>query len=142
MTKAADTPAARDAQLRERLGNGNSRSYVLDDPAIPDADYDALLRELEVLEAAHPELATPDSPTQRVGAAPSSVFLAVRHEIPMLSLANAFTDPDPPPGQDPDREARDFVRRVEQRLDVHDPLFSVEPKFDGLAISLDRKSVV
>ncbi|HET6907086.1 MAG TPA: NAD-dependent DNA ligase LigA, partial [Rhodanobacteraceae bacterium] len=136
MTKAADTPAARAAQLRERLENANYRYYVLDDPDIPDADYDALLRELEVLEAAHPELVAPDSPTQRVGAAPSSAFLAVRHEMPMLSLANAFTDPDPPPGQDPDREARDFVRRVEQRLDVHDPLFSVEPKFDGLAISL------
>ncbi|MGN6313567.1 MAG: NAD-dependent DNA ligase LigA [Rhodanobacteraceae bacterium] len=134
--KAADTPAARAAQLRERIENANYRYYVLDDPDIPDADYDALLRELEVLEAAHPELVAPDSPTQRVGAAPSSAFLAVRHEIPMLSLANAFTDPDPPPGQDPDGEARDFVRRVEQRLEVRDPLFSVEPKFDGLAISL------
>ncbi|HET7557080.1 MAG TPA: NAD-dependent DNA ligase LigA, partial [Rhodanobacteraceae bacterium] len=135
MSRHAD-PAARTAQLRERIEDANYRYYVLDDPAIPDADYDALLRELEALEEAHPELATPDSPTQRVGAAPSSAFLAVRHEIPMLSLANAFTDPEPPPGQDPDKEARDFVRKVEQRLGVSDPVFSVEPKFDGLAISL------
>ncbi|HEX7128907.1 MAG TPA: NAD-dependent DNA ligase LigA, partial [Rhodanobacteraceae bacterium] len=135
MSRHAD-PAARAAALRERIEDANYRYYVLDDPDIPDADYDAMLRELEALEEAHPELATPDSPTQRVGAAPSSAFLAVRHEIPMLSLANAFTDPEPPPGQDPDKEARDFVRKVEQRLGVSDPVFSVEPKFDGLAISL------
>src|SRR6185312_4951622 len=71
MSRHAD-PAARTAQLRERIEDANYRYYVLDDPAIPDADYDALLRELEALEEAHPELATPDSPTQRVGAAPSS----------------------------------------------------------------------
>lgn len=132
----AHSPAQRAAQLRERIDNANYRYYVLDDPDLPDADYDALMRELESLEEAHPELATAESPTQRVGAAPSSAFASVRHEIPMLSLANAFTDPEPPPGQDPDREARDFVRKVEQRLGVDDPVFSVEPKFDGLAISL------
>ena len=122
--------------LRRQIDDANYRYYVLDDPSIPDAEYDRLMRELEALEADHPELATPDSPTQRVGAAPSSAFLPVRHEIPMLSLANAFTDPEPPPGQDPDKEVRDFVRKVEQRLGVSDPVFSVEPKFDGLAISL------
>ncbi len=124
------------AALRGQIDDANYRYYVLDDPSIPDAEYDRLMRELEALEAAHPELATPDSPTQRVGAAPSSAFPAVRHEIPMLSLANAFTNPEPPPGQDPDKEARDFVRKVEQRLGVNNLVFSVEPKFDGLAISL------
>ncbi|HEY3521808.1 MAG TPA: NAD-dependent DNA ligase LigA [Rhodanobacteraceae bacterium] len=136
MAARTESPATRAARLRAQIEDANHRYHVLDDPDIPDAEYDALMRELETLEAAHPELATPDSPTQRVGAAPSSAFQSVRHEIPMLSLANAFTDPDPRPGQDPDKETRDFVRRIEQRLDVRDPVFSVEPKFDGLAISL------
>jgi DNA ligase (NAD+) len=136
MSPKAQSPEQRARQLREQIEDANYRYHVLDDPDIPDAQYDALMRELEALEAEHPELATPESPTQRVGAAPSSAFLSVRHEIPMLSLANAFTDPDPAPGEDPDKETRDFVRRIEQRLDVRDPVFSVEPKFDGLAISL------
>ena len=136
MAAKTETPAARAARLRVQIDDANHRYHVLDDPDIPDAEYDALMRELEALEIEHPELATPDSPTQRVGAAPSSAFLSVRHEMPMLSLANAFTEPDPPPGQDPDKETRDFVRRIEQRLDARDPVFSVEPKFDGLAISL------
>src|SRR3546814_19034655 len=84
------------------------------------------MRELEALEAEHPGLATPDSPTQRVGAAPSGAFAQVTHAERMLSLANAF-------GAD---EVLDFERRIEQRLDIADPVFSVEPKFDGLAISL------
>jgi len=136
MSAKTETPAARAAHLRERIEDANYRYHVLDDPDIPDIKYDALMRELEALEAAHPELVTPDSPTHRVGAAPSSAFPPVRHEIPMLSLANAFTDPDPGPGEDPDKETHDFVRRIEQRLDVRNPVFSVEPKFDGLAISL------
>jgi len=119
-------PAARAAELRALIEDANYRYHVLDDPAIPDAEYDKLMRELIDLEAAHPELATPDSPTQRVGAAPSGAFAEVRHEIRMLSLGNAFTD----------EEVEDFVRRVEQRLEIDNPLFSVEPKFDGLAISL------
>ncbi len=119
-------PAARAAQLRARIDDANYRYHVLDDPDIPDAEYDKLMRELEALEAEHPELATPDSPTQRVGNAPSSAFATVLHEIPMLSLANAFTD----------EEVEDFVRRIVERLEVDAPLFSVEPKFDGLAISL------
>src|SRR5690606_27013988 len=93
---------------------------------ITDADYDKALRALEALEAANPELRTPDSPTQRVGIAVSGTFDPVRHAVPMLSLANAFSDD----------EVRDFVRRIEERLDWRDPAFSVEPKFDGLAISL------
>jgi DNA ligase (NAD+) len=131
-----DNASDRAAALRRQIDDANHRYYVLDDPSIPDAEYDRLMRELEELEAAHPELAAPDSPTQRVGAAPSSAFAAVRHEIPMLSLANAFSNPSPPEGQDPHGEVRAFARRIEQRLDVQEPVFSVEPKFDGLAISL------
>jgi DNA ligase (NAD+) len=130
------TAAARVAELRRRLDDANHRYHVLDDPDITDAEYDRLLRELEALEAEHPELADPDSPTRRVGAAPSSAFAEVVHVAPMLSLANAFTKPDPKPGEDPNKETRDFVRKIEQRLGVHNPVFSVEPKFDGLAISL------
>ena len=122
MTRAA----ARIEQLRRLIAEANHRYYVLDDPSIPDADYDRLLRELEALEQAQPELVTEDSPTQRVGAVPAGAFAQVRHAVPMLSLANAFTD----------AEVGDFVRRIEQTLDVRDPAFSVEPKLDGLAVSL------
>ncbi|MGA9341862.1 MAG: NAD-dependent DNA ligase LigA, partial [Rhodanobacteraceae bacterium] len=118
--------AAKAAALRARVDQANHRYHVLDDPDITDAAYDKLMRELEALEAEHPELITQDSPTQRVGAAPSAAFASVRHEIPMLSLANAFSE----------AEVEDFERRIEQRLDQNDPTFSVEPKFDGLAISL------
>ena len=78
--------------LSARIAEANYRYHVLDEPSITDAEYDRLLRELEALEAGHPELRTPDSPTQRVGATPSSAFAEVRHEVPMLSLANAFTE--------------------------------------------------
>ncbi|MBN8887983.1 MAG: NAD-dependent DNA ligase LigA [Rudaea sp.] len=117
------------AHLRAQLDEASHDYHVLDAPTIPDAEYDALMRELEALEAVHPELVTADSPTQRVGAAPSSEFAEVRHEIPMLSLANAFSD----------EEIDEFVRRIRTRLgdDGDAPLtFSTEPKFDGLAISL------
>ncbi|HEY0180968.1 MAG TPA: NAD-dependent DNA ligase LigA [Dokdonella sp.] len=128
MSKAHPEASLREraAALRARIDDANHRYYVLDDPDIPDAEYDRLMRELVELEAAHPRLVTPDSPTQRVGAAPSREFAEVRHEIPMLSLANAFDDD----------EVLDFVRRIEQRLEIENPRFSVEPKFDGLAISL------
>ncbi|MEO5623265.1 MAG: NAD-dependent DNA ligase LigA [Dokdonella sp.] len=128
MTQRAsnDQLAARVADLRARIGNANQRYHVLDDPDIADAEYDKLLRELAELEVANPQLLTPDSPTQRVGAAPSGAFATVGHEIPMLSLGNAFTEDD----------VQTFVRRVEQRLGISQPRFSVEPKFDGLAISL------
>lgn len=119
-------PAVRAAELRRLIDDANHRYHVLDDPAIPDAEYDRLMRELEALEAAHPELATPDSPTRRVGAAPSGAFAEVRHAVPMLSLGNAFDD----------GEVEAFVEKIERRLDISDPLFSLEPKFDGLAISL------
>ena len=112
--------------LRTQIDDANHRYHVLDEPAITDAEYDRLMRELEAIEAAHPELRTPDSPTQRVGAAPSGAFASVRHDVPMLSLANAFSD----------EEVADFVRRIENRLEDARLEFSVEPKFDGLAISL------
>jgi len=120
------TPADRIAELRQRIDDANHRYYVLDDPAIPDAEFDRLLRELQSLEAQYPELVTPDSPTQRVGIAPSGTFAEVRHAIPMLSLGNAFTD----------EEVADFERRIEEKLGRRAPKFSVEPKLDGLAISL------
>ena len=126
---ASAATTARAEALRHELAEHSHRYHVLDEPIIPDADYDRLLRELEAIETAHPELITPDSPTQRVGAKPSGGFATVRHEIPMLSLANAFSD----------AEVGDFVRRIRDRLDdaTDSPLvFSVEPKFDGLAISL------
>ncbi|GAA4799281.1 NAD-dependent DNA ligase LigA [Lysobacter hankyongensis] len=119
-------PATRIADLRRLIEDANHRYHVLDDPSIPDAEYDRLMRELEALEAAHPQFADPTSPTQRVGNAPSSAFAEVRHAIPMLSLGNAFTD----------EEVADFVRRIEERLERSAPVFSVEPKLDGLAISL------
>src|SRR5215471_13817147 len=112
--------------LRSQIAEANYRYHVLDEPTITDAEYDRLMRDLESIEAEHPDLRTPDSPTQRVGATPSGAFAEVRHEIPMLSLANAFSD----------EEVEDFVRRIETRLDKAKLEFSVEPKFDGLAISL------
>jgi DNA ligase (NAD+) len=135
-TQPARTATQQAQDLRSALEDANYRYYVLDDPSIPDAEYDRLLRALETLEAAHPELVTPDSPTRRVGARPAAGFAEVRHAIPMLSLTDAFVDADPPEGVDSNHEARDFVRRVEQGLGVADPEFSVEPKFDGLAMSL------
>ena len=84
--------AARAARLRELIARYNYRYYVLDDPEVPDAEYDRLMAELRALENDWPDLVTPDFPTQRVGAAPLSAFGQVRHDIPMLSLDNAFTD--------------------------------------------------
>jgi len=123
-------PATRAAELRAAIDDANYRYYVLDSPTIEDAEYDRLLRELTNLEAAHPELETPDSPTQRVGAAPSNGFAEVRHDVPMLSLGNAF-------GHD---ELREFDSRVRRGLglEVGDPavVYVCELKIDGLAISL------
>jgi DNA ligase (NAD+) len=124
-------------RLRAEIREHNHRYHVLDAPTVPDSEYDRLVRELEALEAAHPELATDDSPTRRVGGRPLVDFAPVRHEVPMLSLANAFEDPA---GGDDDatrfREVADFVRRIEKALGEGDIAFSVEPKLDGLAISL------
>ncbi|WP_260291740.1 NAD-dependent DNA ligase LigA [Sedimenticola hydrogenitrophicus] len=121
----------RAAELREQLDLHNYRYYVLDDPLIPDSDYDRLMRELQSLEQQHPELIVPDSPTQRVGAEPLGSFGEVRHRVPMLSLDNAFSD----------AEMVDFDRRVRERLGAHDPIrYAAEPKLDGLAISLRYES--
>lgn len=113
-------------QLRAEIEQHNYRYYVLDAPVIPDAEYDKLFRELEQIEAAHPELITPDSPTQRVGAAPLSEFASVTHRIPMRSLNNAFDE----------EEVLAFDRRVREGLGLDEVEYAVEPKFDGLAISL------
>jgi len=118
--------AERAAELRRLIEDANHRYFVLDDPAIPDAEYDALVRELQVIEQAHPSLCTPDSPTRRVGGDVLPGFDSVEHELPMLSLGNAFTD----------AEVEEFVGRIERELGVQSPEFSVEPKLDGLAISL------
>jgi DNA ligase (NAD+) len=119
-------PAQRVQQLREQIRFHNYRYYVLDDPLIPDAEYDRLLRELQALEAEHPELVTEDSPTRRIGATPLSEFGEVRHEVPMLSLDNAFDDD----------ELADFDRRARERLQVDEIEYTAEPKLDGLAVSL------
>ena len=118
--------AARIADLRRRIDDANYRYYVLDDPQLPDPEYDRLMRELEALELANPELRDPNSPTARVGSAPSGRFAEVVHAVPMLSLANAFTP----------EEVQDFVTRIERETGDPDPAFSTEPKLDGLAISL------
>ena len=113
--------------LRRQLDHHNYRYYVLDDPEIPDAEYDRLLRELQQLEQQHPGLVTPDSPTQRVGAKPLDHFDEVTHRIPMLSLDNAFSD----------GELDDFDRRVRERTGLSGSVeYAAEPKLDGLAISL------
>ena len=126
MNAPPPSPAERAAELRRVLNDANYRYYVLDDPSMPDAEYDRLLRELEAIETANPSLLSPDSPTQRVGAAPAGAFAPVPHALPMLSLGNAFEDD----------EVADFVRRIEHKLGDASPAFSVEPKLDGLAISL------
>jgi DNA ligase (NAD+) len=119
--------AARAAELRSLLDRYNYRYHALDDPEVPDAEYDRLMVELRLIESEHPELITADSPTMRVGAAPAAAFGSVRHRIAMLSLDNAFSV----------EEVRDFDRRVRERLGRgDDPVrYSAEPKLDGLAIS-------
>ncbi|MDV6341620.1 NAD-dependent DNA ligase LigA [Nitrosomonas sp. Is24] len=127
--------------LRAEIELHNYRYYVLDNPSIPDAEYDRLLRELQQIEQDYPQLITPDSPTQRVGAAPLKAFAQITHAIPMLSLSNAFDD----------SEVEAFDRRVRAGLALEtsqvawldlDPLtvdcieYTAEPKFDGLAVSL------
>src|SRR5579871_3801351 len=122
----ATGPAQRAAALRRELAEHSWRYYVLDSPSVSDAEYDRLYRELEALERAHPELVTPDSPTQRVGGAPLGEFNPVAHAVPMLSLANAFDT----------EEVAAFDRRVREGLGHGEVAYSAELKFDGLAISL------
>ncbi|AKS42017.1 NAD-dependent DNA ligase LigA [Wenzhouxiangella marina] len=120
------SPAERAADLRQQINDHNYRYYVLDDPIVSDAEYDRLLRELEALEADHPELVSEDSPTQRVGAAPAPGFETVTHRVPMLSLSNAFSE----------EEVAEFDRRIRDRLDLETVDYIAEPKLDGLAIAL------
>lgn len=118
---------ARITQLRADIDEHNYRYYVLDEPQIPDAEYDRLMRELQQLEKDNPELVTQDSPSQRVGSKPDSGFAEVTHQLPMLSLDNAM-DGD---------EFLDFNRRISERLNFDDDIeYVCEPKLDGLAVSL------
>lgn len=117
---------ARAGTLRAELNRHNHRYHVLDDPAVPDAEYDRLLRELIALEAAYPALINPHSPTQRVGAAPLPEFRAVKHSVPMLSLGNAFSAED----------LRAFNKRVCDRLGETAIDYAAEVKLDGLAVSI------
>jgi DNA ligase (NAD+) len=131
VSAAESTAAERAGELRRLLEHHNHRYYVLDEPEVSDAEYDALLSELRDLEAEHPELSSPDSPTQRVGAAPLAKFERVRHLQPMLSLANARNE----------EELRAWVQRIGNLLakegaGAEGLEYVVEPKVDGLAISL------
>ncbi|MCC7080142.1 MAG: NAD-dependent DNA ligase LigA [Burkholderiales bacterium] len=112
--------------LRKEIAHHNYRYHVLDAPEITDTEYDALFRELEAIEQAHPDWITPDSPTQRVGAAPLTEYAAVTHRVPMLSLANAFSEAD----------VEGFDRRVREAVDAERIEYCCEPKFDGLAVTL------
>lgn len=127
MTKATPDIIQRVDELRSQIEDHNYHYYVLDDPRIPDAEYDRLFRELQQLESDYPELASDDSPTRRVGSSAETSFEEVVHRLPMLSLDNAFSD----------EELRDFDRRVRDRLGADDDIeYVCEPKLDGLAVSL------
>ncbi|MBC9903923.1 MULTISPECIES: NAD-dependent DNA ligase LigA [Achromobacter] len=121
------------ARLRAEIEQHNVRYYVYDDPSISDAEYDRLMRELQALEAEHPELVTPESPTQRVGAAPVSAFGSVRHVVPMLSLGNAFDEEDVTAF---DRRVTDTLRGAGLLGPAQQADYFCELKLDGLAISL------
>ena len=114
-------------QLREQLNHHSYLYYVLDNPEIPDSEYDRLYRELQQLEQQYPELVTSDSPTQRVGEQPLKSFSQVKHRLPMLSLDNVFSE----------EELQAFIKRIHDRLGLEEALeFNAEPKLDGLAVSL------
>lgn len=117
----------RAAELRKLLNEYSYHYYVLDKPLVPDAEYDRLFRELQHLEAKHPELISPDSPTQRIGEKPLTKFAEIKHSIPMLSLDNGFNEDD----------AIAFDKRIHERLHDNNPIeYVCEPKIDGLAVSL------
>ncbi|WP_067582584.1 NAD-dependent DNA ligase LigA [Endozoicomonas ascidiicola] len=129
---SSDTPSLESIeqevqQLREQLNRHNHRYYVLDEPEVPDSEYDRLFTRLKQLEKEHPDLVTTDSPTQRVGGAPLKAFGQIRHELPMLSLDNAFDAED----------QADFNRRIKERLKTSDDIeYACETKLDGIAVSL------
>ena len=113
--------------LKHKLNTHNYRYYVLDDPSVPDAEYDRLFQQLQVIEQKNPDLITADSPTQRVGAAPLGKFKQIKHKLPMLSLSNAFNDED----------LENFEQRLQDRLGNSESIeFVAEPKLDGVAVSL------
>jgi DNA ligase (NAD+) len=119
--------AQRIARLRDEINLHDHRYYVLNEPSVPDAEYDRLMKELRELEAAHPELVTADSPTQRVAGTAAAEFAEAKHAIPMLSLENGFSEED----------LTDFDRKVRERLGREGPIdYSATPKLDGLAISV------
>src|ERR1700716_260024 len=122
----ASSDEKRVAELREKIEKANYEYHVLDQPTIADEAYDALMRELQTLEAAHPELVTPESPTQRVGAPASTRFAPVQHAAPMLSLSNAFNE----------EELRAFDQRVRKLLGRDAVGYGGELKIDGLAMNL------
>lgn len=127
MSKATPDITQRVEELRSVIEDHNYHYYVLDDPRVPDAEYDRLFRELQNLEAEYPELASDNSPTRRVGSSAETSFEEVVHRLPMLSLDNAFSE----------EELRDFDRRVRDRLGLSgDVEYVCEPKLDGLAVSL------
>ena len=123
---SAEDPSSRAEALRRLIDYHDYRYYVLDDPEIPDAEYDRLWRELQALETAHPELITPDSPTQRVGGRPLEAFATVAHRVPMLSLKNAMDE----------AEMRAFDQSIRKELGREWVRYVAEPKLDGLAIGL------
>ncbi|EMP56708.1 NAD-dependent DNA ligase [Marinobacter santoriniensis NKSG1] len=127
MSTATSEVIERVEELRSLIEDHNYRYYVLDDPRVPDAEFDRLFRELQELESQYPELASDDSPTRRVGSRVETSFAEVVHRLPMLSLDNAFSE----------EEMRDFDRRVKERLGIGDDIeYVCEPKLDGLAVSL------
>ena len=122
----ASKAARRARELREQIELQNDQYDALDAPLVSDAEYDRLFQELQALEAAHPELADPDSPTQRVGAVSRGPFAPVKHGSPMLSLNNAFDEDD----------VASFDRRAKDVLGSEQIEYAAEPKFDGLAVTL------
>lgn len=136
MTQVSDLTNVSESSIdaiKDQLRYHNHRYYILDDPSVPDAEYDRLMQQLLAIEAKHPELITPDSPTQRVGATPLEGFKQVTHALPMLSLDNAFNEQD----------LKDFDRKVRERLfkangqDLDTQItYTCEPKLDGIAVSL------
>ncbi len=125
-TDARETARHRIETLRTEIAGHNRRYYQDAAPTITDQEYDALYRELADLEAAHPDLLTPDSPTQRVGGAPLEAFTQIRHQVPMLSLDNTYSE----------EEVAEFYRRVKKALPGRDVPVIIEPKIDGVAVSL------
>src|SRR6266508_6554408 len=125
-TEDLDRVQARVEELRQLINYHSYRYHVLDDPEIADAEFDALFQELLALEMDHPELASPDSPTQRVGAGPLDRFGTVEHRVPMLSLGNAFSAD----------QLRAWAQRARNLLDREVEGFVLEPKLDGLAVSI------